>query len=319
MAEEDVTAWLQGELRTMFNDCGCPSQYLDKQLTSAQDRRDFGQYLATTFPKQEELAYCIERDLPNVTDVTMGFTAPTIVSVADLGCSRVCSTKTPDATTALAIVENVLVDGFKTTSGPLLVLQPASLLDDNILPKVEPISWMSLGYVKGFTRACTVLSMIRFIQCSVKGYSFQVHFPQIYESVRAVIVYHLPQIDLVQHALTNARLTSRSSVRKPYNVITWAGTAMNLNSGGVRDRKGAINMWNAMAPKSKHIVGRMRTSLNTLLEFPHDAVMAVIDFVLAVGLDNCPFTDDSLGNTTKHARAHLPFKPQILARPARGH
>ena len=97
----------------------------------------------------------------------------------------------------------------------------------------------------------------------------------------------------------NCKRSQRGAIRRPWNVITWAGVIRRLKSHGVDDAASVIKRWNDMAGMAaeNRMVGAKRTALLNLLNISDIALDMIIALVSEFTWEACPFTEEFLGST----------------------
>ena len=104
--------------------------------------------------------------------------------------------------------------------------------------------------------------------------------------------------DRVSTALWSAKLSQRGAIRRPYNVVTWAGVIRQLKASGVDDPANVIKRWNDTAglTTENRIVGGKRTALLNLLALSPETLNAFMAIVSEFTWEACPFTEEFLGS-----------------------
>ena len=193
------------------------------------------------------MIYHHDRMIPSVDPEMRAGSTPLCFHLIAFGFSKECTTKpAPFHETAIELMEEIVKDGFVTASDPLIVHQPVELLqpryDDDLRLLSEEIRWtpsaptepvlntMSLGYVKGMARVCTVLSLIH--HSWKRGYDLEARHPKLFTSLLRVWAIHTACSSKRELALTNMKLSTRGSIRKPPNVVTILYMCMNLAEAG---------------------------------------------------------------------------------------
>ena len=200
--------------RKFLDEKGGPTQYLTRELGGSPNDKwiDFAKALETAFPKRPDLVYLPNTQIPR-NDETFQ------VSLWDLGWVKSCSTKPPTfKVTSQQLLDEYLTNSFLTKYEPLFLYQSdiSGFKPDN---STGPLFW--IHYVKGAARATSVLMLAHV--CLVKlNADLVVLSPKLYETLLSVsCLLGTPATDASSIALENARRSSRGSIRKTHDSITW--------------------------------------------------------------------------------------------------
>ena len=252
---------------------GGPAQYLASQLPSQKLREEFLWHLMEKYPEADTHFYTTCAQLPPVQMDDLGSTTPLCVHVGVLGFDLTCSMKPPPGhQRTMALVEQMVVDGFSTNSDPLLVVQSREIADDvKVLApwvssdrKQEPVTPFSVGYLKGMLRACTVLAMVHW--CWKNDLPLDVHLPILAKSICTVYIHHAQQSSRVDECLQNMKVSSRGSLRKMTNVIEIVFMIKGLCNFGLDDFASFLRRWNQMSARSHQIVGKRAVAIKLLFD-----------------------------------------------------
>ena len=236
-------------------------QYLEK--LSETDRIQFAQYLHDTFAEENDRAYHTDARIPPTTESEMGSVPPVLVRIFCLGFERDCSLKPPAGRTLFSqLIEQILLDGFVSSSEPVLVLQSRSA--DPKLPQFCGLATFSLGYLTGVARASSLLALLHVIFKS--GIDLSTTHPTLHNSCCAIHVHHVEQPSKMHEALKNMKLSARGSIRKMTNVIEITVMVKNLYTHGLNDFALFVRMWNQMSGRAHQIIGKRALTLKLLFE-----------------------------------------------------
>ena len=174
-----------------------PTDQHSKQA-SLDVRNAFTEHLTTTYKELDDVCYHHNSKLPSITsDEEMGNTTPLCFHISALGYDLECSQKDPLGMKLFEeLVELYWIFGFKTANDPLLLSQPEELahLGLTIAAGSEavshPLATASLGYVKGFARSLTIITVLHW--CWIKGYDLSMLNPTLYSSVLTVYGHYYP-------------------------------------------------------------------------------------------------------------------------------
>ena len=204
--------------------------------------------------------------------------------------------------------------GFKTANEPLLMSQPEELahLGLTIAAGSEavshPLATASLGYVKGFARSLTIITVLHW--CWIKGYDLSMLNPTLYSSVLTVYGHYYPQESKVEESLKNMRISCAGSIRRPPNVIQTVSTIHKLvTKGGLKHYQDYVRRWNRTAPRAFQIVGQRATSLKLLFELaPLNVVGEIMDHIGRTSFAGSAWTDDNLSSKKMYPGYTFPTK-----------
>jgi hypothetical protein len=199
-------------------------------------------------------------------------------------------------------MEEIMVDGFATANEPLLVCQSAALqttLGDRrrTYPKwqemirgdnKDSIDLLGLGYVKGAARTLTVHAIL--VLLLQVGVDIATAMPQLSKSITRVKVYNIAVATRIDQALLNAKLSSKGSIRKAWNCITWVGCLRQLQTT-TGESDGLINRWNKMSAADNKFTGAKLMCVKVILSFEEATVDKMIAITQTYGWDKCPFTE----------------------------
>ena len=130
----------------------------------------------------------------------------------------------PSIETFTELVGEYLQDGFITASDLLILSEVILAMKDPCDAVVsdvnEPILPFSIGYVKGMTRSCSMLSLLYFLFCAnVNIFS---RLPVLYVSTLKVFGHAKPHGNKVDEAFENMKLSLRGDIRRAVNLIQLA-------------------------------------------------------------------------------------------------
>lgn len=266
---EDFKAHVKEDLRGAVTDG--PVGYLQSKLASMEQRKEFADYLVRALPEKMDVGYTYGEITP-VPEAEMGNALPVAMHVAMLGFEPDCTLKTvPGHGSFTELIDQFLMDGFVTSSEPLLVV----FSRDPERFAGNPIPWdqggpgilpaFSVGYLKGMSRAASVMALLH--RAFVNKWDLQSSHPVLYESLRVVYVQHMELPNKFEEGLKNMKLSARGSLRKANSVVQTVAIIRNLTKCGMmRDSASFVRRWNSMATRNQQIVGKKATSLRLLLE-----------------------------------------------------
>ena len=207
-------------------------------------------------------------------------------------------------------------------------LPPPPLPGENlqVAPNPDPVTFEDepfwVIYVKGMARACCALVVADLVlewrgQAKALPVGESVAAPAVPCSLAlaaSFAVVHIRRgtsaIDRTSVALENARLSAKGAIRKPHDVITWAGTLNLLLKGNPGlDAPGVIKRFNTMATSQTQLLGNKRTACLLLLEkaLP-ETIDRLVEHVSVTGAGAGIFAEEAFSN-----KRILPGPPPRLA------
>ena len=240
------------------------------------DYQNFMEWLWQEFPETDDAVFSYQSVLPSIAEDEVASTLPLVVHVSTLGFTAQCTLKPPlGMDLALRLVQQFLVEGFKTGDQPLYVLQHSEVC---LFPEQGP--WMlagqgpeaarglkpfNLSFLKGFSRATSLLMLLHRVKES--GINLSEQLPDFHQSIRKIHVQVLRQASRMAEALSNMQISSRHSLRSAPNTVTSVFTIRNLMKvGGLQDVGTFIKKWNTMSARAFQITGRRHGALKLLFE-----------------------------------------------------
>ena len=300
-AAEQSRFMLLSSCESIFQTFSGPAQYLQANLKEPCDVVDFRNWLRNTFPEAEDTLYSADEKLPKVPAASQDYACqqPLCIHVSALGFTGDCTLKPPPGGEfCKCLLEEILMDGFQSASDPLLVLQHEPDCAPLDLPCGDhgQLRAFSLAYVKGYTRAVTLLTALH--RCKVLGLDGRTDegLKPLWNSVTKVFVHCVEQPSRLDEALQNMKLSARGSLRRANNTIQCCFIIRNLKGKcGLVDSSVFVKRWNAMSSKAFQIVGKRSLALKQLLDqTPEETLNLILAHVNAYGWQNSCWSDDSL-------------------------
>ena len=97
--------------------------------------------------------------------------------------------------------------------------------------------------------------------------------------------------------LENFKRSTRGSIRKPPNVMTWVLGLQQLRAKGDTDIATTVRHHNATSSKIGQLTGAKAQAVKNLLEqLPSTALTVLSDHVQSLGWESCAFSDDCLSS-----------------------
>lgn len=264
---------------------GGPAQYLSEVLREACDGQLFLDWLKDTLPECDDTLYHHEAVLPHVTEAELASSTPICLHVSCLGFTANCSLKPcPGFDKCKTLMEEIVKDGFVTSSQPLFVLQHDVDCAPFDLPGHKPteLKPFGLAYLKGFARATTALMLLH--RSKSLGFNSETEgLKPLFDSMARVWIQCLHQPSRVDEALQNMKLSARGSIRKANNTVECCFIIQNLMKCGLSDHSIFIKRWNQMSSRAFQIVGRKATALKLLFEHcPKDRCFLDVCFLFQI-------------------------------------
>ena len=250
---------------------GGPRQYLLAQLPDHSSQNAFAHWLWTEFPERDDIFYNHNQTFETLaTEAEMATSSPLIFHVAALGYLTKCSHKPPPGMQKFGLLlEQYLLDGFVTSTEPLLLSQPPSLQALGLVqlwgsPGEPVLPTASLGYMQGQARTATLLALLKWCHCD--GWVLEEVHPILHKTVLQVYAHKIHCASQLDEALMNMKLSVRGSIRTQNNIIQTVIMIRNLNMLGAADVTTFVRKWNAQSARSTQIIGKKAASIKLLFE-----------------------------------------------------
>ena len=121
--------------------------------------------------------------------------------------------------------------------------------------------------------------------------------PRLFESLCAIWVYNEQHLTRKDIALRNAKLSVRSSIRKPWNCVMWLCVIQDLQETEGVDGSQMIKQWNTMSTKDNQLSGGKRVGLLLMLaKMPNSVRKILVKQMSEDGPDNSLLGDDVLAD-----------------------
>ena len=286
-------------------------EYLTEHLGSIESRTEFAKYLYEIFPESDDIYYHQDARLPPVSEADMGTSPPLPVHLSMLGITADCSNKPyPGEDVFGQLSDNFAVDGFMTSSEPLMVSQSR---DGEVLASMSQaqmgsgtLCHFSLGYIKGFARVSSIMCWVH--RMWKVGLNVKNH-PKLYQSLSVVYVHHLQKDSKLDEALATMKFSARGHIRKKTNIIQTVVMIENLYKHGLNDFTIFIRKWNGMSGTADRIVGRKSMAIKLLYETAScDARELLLKGIGKHGWDSCPWSEDTLASKKLYPKFQFPAK-----------
>ncbi len=306
--EAEVKKTLRAQFSTMCVDYGGPQQFLNSTLPNMDALKAYGAKLRQHFPLDPSVLYELQAAIPTEAEDAVVTRAPAIVTLDALSFSRQATTKMePDASTCTQILEEILADGFVTSTEPLFVRQPATLNCQELLHEdlqawasqdnvEQPLSQFSIAMVKGMARTCTMHAAVKLLLDA--DVDIRTSLPLLWQSARQIHVRAIQVADEDAVTLYNLKMGSRGNIRKLASVVTWLGVILRQREVNKdKDIKAFIARHNEEASKNDVVRGAKLMAILQLSDGLSDKnVRALLSCVSQLGWGGCPFSEDSVSS-----------------------
>ena len=131
------------------------------------------------------------------------------------------------------------------------------------------------------------------------GCSLERYHPKLWATIRRIYTKLVVWNSLRDQIFHRNTIDAHGSIRKAPNFIMWALPLDKLRRSGDKDLGAIIKAWNNMASRRQQsLAGPEAEALKTMLEIMPQEVFTkiVIPAVSEMGWENCPWSDDALGN-----------------------
>ena len=130
------------------------------------------------------------------------------------------------------LIDEMSVDGFMSAGEPLLVNQPAELLDNSVTMLPD----FSLGYIKGQARMNTLFDdLYDLYKAGVKKEDLEATHYTFWNACRAIYALPLDKGSKLEDALVNMKVSCQGSIRRANNVIQTVVIIRELSKHGMPD------------------------------------------------------------------------------------
>ena len=283
--------WFMEKVNTLLvqqvTAAGGPTKWLLGKLDTDRRKHFFTYWLWDTFPEKDDVFYQHQASLEMVKSEEELKNNSNFLSVhpATLGYEPGCTLKPPIGSAKfIAILDQLMIDGFVTGTEPLLINLPDAIHNDRTPPwgASGVLAPHSLGFIKGNARVSTLLALLCFAMD--QGFKKADH-PALYESVRDIKVVRFSTGGMLGDALLNMKWSVRGSIRTQNNVLQIAIMVQNLQKAGACAISTFVSRWNLQSASSSKITGKRAASLRLLFESaPRDALNDILSH-----------TEDSVG------------------------
>ena len=290
ITEENFREVVLKACQHLLTQFGGPVQYLKQQLGDRPSQlwAGFAEELSLAFPRREDRAYLDGLELPRLADETHSF----CVSLWQLGWLPCCSSKPATfKLVATQLIDEYVTNTVLTAGDPLLLYQqPKEYTDDYECP---PCFWTH--YMKGAARATSML-MLAHVLLRVLKVDVAILNCNLHQSLTTIHCrLGTAASDATTIALENARFSSRGSIRKAHDVITWAGKLHTLKNKGLQPSE-IIKAFNSSATSAAVLEGAKRVGVMNLLDLPMQCLDLLLKHLSDFGSDDCAFKESVWGN-----------------------
>ena len=170
---------------------------------------------------REDMQYEMTESIASVEEEKMAATAAKVLHPVSLAFEVGSAAKEPSQYVVLQLSEEILKDGMKSSTEPLLIFQPEELKGST--PEDYIAEWQhahadrslpifSVWFVKGASRAATALCLLHLAQSH--SINLRTELPHVWASLQAIYAHHLPQPDQISWVFANAKLSARGAIRR---------------------------------------------------------------------------------------------------------
>ncbi len=221
-------------------DGGGVAKYLRIKMATPESKVAFCNWLFSSFPPTREVMdrqWWMDK-IPTYKYDEVGAHAPIILHPALFSFLKVASARPePANVTCQLLADEMLSDKFATQAEPLLL----KLLPTRELAGVQPLwtslcegkegkilSYQSVGFRKGQARVLTMLALCHLFYVDGGIDVIRQEFSGFFQSLSDIHAHVLEPTALQNEVILNFMLSSRGSIRKPPNTLTWVSTLKNL-------------------------------------------------------------------------------------------
>ena len=235
-----ITKVLKQFNEVVCRDGGGVAKYLRIKMATPESKVAFCNLLFSSFPAARKV---IDRqwwmdNIPTYKYDEVGKHAPIILHPALFSFLKVASARPePANVTCQLLADEMLSDKFATQAEPLLL----KLLPTRELAGVQPLwtslcegkegkilSYQSVGFRKGQARVLTMLALCHLFYVDGGIDVIRHEFSGFFQSLSDIHAHVLEPTALQNEVILNFMLSSRGSIRKPPNTLTWVSTLKNL-------------------------------------------------------------------------------------------
>ena len=157
-------------------------------------------------------------------------------------------------------------------------------------PTAAEFGWAT--YIKGAARSSVALMLAH--TCLSRNLSLQALRPGLWNSLCPVqCKMGSMSNDIISVAMLNASLSSRGSIRRAHDVVTWTSKLQVLKVANC-DPANIIRRWNSECTAGHKLEGQKRVALNHLLQYPEEVCNALLGHASRCGNDRQCFRSCSL-------------------------
>ena len=291
-------------------DGGGVAKYLRIKMATPESKVAFCNWLFSSFPPTREV---IDRqwwmdNIPTYKYDEVGAHAPIILHPALFSFLKVASARPePANVTCQLLADEMLSDKFATQAEPLLL----KLLPTRELAGFQPLwtslcegkegnilSYQSVGFRKGQARVLTMLALCHLFYVDGGIDVIRHEFSGFFQSLSDIHAHVLEPTALQNEVILNFMLSSRGSIRKPPNTLTWVSTLKNLrDQAGFSDFDGLAKEFNKGVGSKLQLVGQKAMTVRLIVNaYPEPVVDLLVDHVGETGWEKACVNEDILGS-----------------------
>ena len=259
---------MENDFFQVVKEKGGPRQYLLSTLPDLDAMNDFAKHLWDEYPESQDVFYTTIADMPFCkTEAECGTCAPLPFHLNAFGYTQSSSLKPPCGMRKFSLLmDQIMSDGFVTSSQPLLVTTPPHVVQGPplVVHWSGNLGTATLAYSKGAARTQTILALLRW--CQLNNCSVRHGHPTLYGTLLVIFAHKIECATRLDEALLNMKLSVRGSIRTANNVIETVMMIRNLEMMGASDIAGFVRKWNAQSGKLAAITGKRAACLKLLFD-----------------------------------------------------
>ncbi|CAK0793173.1 unnamed protein product [Prorocentrum cordatum] len=257
-----------GAATKIMNDFHGPMQYLMHRYSDPESLNAYSKRLHQYLPPLDTCVY--EMSFPFPVSTQQFCVHPGAMSFDPSYSPR----EPTRASTALALLDHVLTDGFITEGDPIIL---CSGTEDKIrsrgLEGVQapwavagndfPIPPFSIAQHKGNARIATMHFLLTLlIDDEVDLHAIS---PKIWNSLRAIKVRNVEFASLKEQTFDNFKLSARGAVRRQANVVSWVVLLSRQRDCGDTDAGAIIRSWNSGCTQKEKLMGNKAQTVKNIM------------------------------------------------------
>ena len=308
----EFTGKVKLAMAKLMNEFGGPQQFLDHEfmlkarkgvelVRSTEIRNAFAEWLWKTFPESDDQVYHHDTLIPAVPEADFAQQLPTCFHVSAFGYEHGCSIKPPPGKDVfLQLCDRYLLEGFVTSSQPLLVVQPAEIAHNLMLIALPPdqhpgqLKIHSVGFVKGRARVTSMYALLAWFW--LNGVDVQASHPLLHASILTLYGNHTPMDSKLDEVISNMTKSAQGAIRRPPNTITMVVMVKELMLHGLQDYSEFIRKWNKKSVAMYQVVGKPATVLKFLFTLDNEFLELILNHIDTMPQGGSAWNDNNLAS-----------------------